>query len=168
MKSFFTDAKFILAVLAIVTAISGVSNLDLDSDQKPSFEKSDLSSGFLVVEKSTARPSRSMASVESTTSQVVVQNFFCNHTLDEKINSATVGTQMVMLNFKICKDMKNISSVSLYNKTNGFKAQIFKTDNFNYKTDFIQLDHGTNNITVEVVLKDGQKKQDSLVILTGS
>ena len=75
---------------------------------------------------------------------------------------------LVMLNFRLCKDQKKIATLSLINKTNGFKAQIFQPDLESYKTDYIQLSEGSNNIVVEVVLKDGQISRESLVILTGS
>ena len=168
MKLFLSDAKFILILLAIVTAISGVSNLDLETDQRPTFLKSSLAPGFLEVDDSQI-PKRQVASLTpANASQIISKNFFCNHSIETKTTTTSVESQLVMLDFKICRDLKNVTSVSLYNQTNGFKAHIFKTDNFSYKTDFIQLEKGTNKITVEVVLKDGQKKQDSLVILTGS
>ena len=168
MKHFLSDAKFILALLAIVTAISGVSNMDLESDMHPTLQKSGLTSGFVVVDDKPVAV-REVASVSpSGSSQIISRNFFCNHSVDAKAATTSVESQLVMLDFTICRDLKNVSSITLLNQTNGFKAHIFKTDNFSYKTDFIQLDKGSNNITVEVVLKDGQKKQDSLVILTGS
>jgi len=168
VKSFLADAKFILILLAIVTAISGVSNMEVESDQKPTFQRSDRGSGFTIFDNQPAS-SRQVASIAPTAvSQVITQNFFCNHSLDTKAASKSVESELVMVDFKICKDLKNVEAVHLINQTNGFKAHIFKTDNFSYKTDFIQLNKGSNKITVEVVLKDGQKKQDSLVILTGS
>jgi hypothetical protein len=168
VKTFFSDAKFVLILLAIVTAISGVSNIEIEGDQHPTFQRSDLANGFLVFDDKGA-PSRNVASVTTAgSSQVLTQNFFCNHSVEKKTVTANVDSQLIMLDFKICRDLKNVESVSLANETNGFKAHIFKTDSFSYKTDFIQLDKGSNKITVEVVLKDGQKKQDSLVILTGS
>jgi hypothetical protein len=168
VKNFLSDAKFVLILLAFVTVISGLSNLELEGDQRPTFQKADSRSGQVVIENEKPGTVRTIASVESTSSKVVFQNFFCNHSLITKDSEASVKSQLVMLNFKICKDLKNINSVVLFNQTNGFKAQIFKTDNSNYKTDFIQLDKGTNKIIVEIILKDGQKHQDSLVILTGS
>ncbi|MCC2677627.1 MAG: hypothetical protein K0R29_203 [Pseudobdellovibrio sp.] len=168
MKSFLADAKFILILLAIVTAISGVSNMEVEAEQKPSFQRSDRGTGFTIFDNQAA-PNRQVASIApAAVSQVITQNFFCNHSLDTKAAAKSVDSALVMVDFKICKDLKNVEAVHLINQTNGFKAHIFKTDNFSYKTDFIQLNKGSNKITVEVVLKDGQKKQDSLVILTGS
>jgi hypothetical protein len=168
VKSFLADAKFILILLAIVTAISGVSNMEIESDQRPTFQRSDLGSGFLIFDNQAAQSRRVASIAPAAVSQVITQNFFCNHSFDAKAAPKSVESELVMVDFKICKDLKNIEAVQLVNQTNGFKAHIFKTDNFSYKTDFIQLNKGPNKITVEVVLKDGQKKQDSLVILTGS
>jgi hypothetical protein len=168
VKSFLADAKFILILLAIVTAISGVSNMEVEAEQKPSFQRSDRGTGFTIFDNQAA-PNRQVASIApAAVSQVITQNFFCNHSLETKAAVKSVDSALVMVDFKICKDLKNVEAVHLINQTNGFKAHIFKTDNFSYKTDFIQLNKGSNKITVEVVLKDGQKKQDSLVILTGS
>ncbi len=141
--------------------------MDVESDQRPTFQRSDL--GSVTIFDNQEFSNRRPASIAPTAaSQIISQNFFCNHSFDSKAAAKTVETEMVMVDFKICKDLKNIEAVQLINQTNGFKAHIFKTDNFSYKTDFIQLNKGPNKITVEVVLKDGQKKQDSLVILTGS
>jgi hypothetical protein len=75
---------------------------------------------------------------------------------------------MVMLNFRLCKQAKLIDTVSVLNETNGFRAQIFKSHDSKFKTDYIQLNSGSNKIIVEVILKDGQKNVDSLEILSGS
>lgn len=141
--------------------------MDIESDQRPTFQRSDLGS-VLIFDNQDASNRRPASIAPTATSQIINQNFFCNHSFDSKSVPKTVDTELVMMDFKICKDVKNIEAVHLINQTNGFKAHIFKTDNFSYKTDFIQLNKGSNKITVEVVLKDGQKKQDSLVILTGS
>lgn len=112
---------------------------------------------------------RAPASVNVPTELSLSTQFFCK---DEK-NALVKPTQkvkknMVMLRFKICLDEKQIQSVTLFNETNGFRAQIFKHNLGQYKTDYIQLNDGSNKVSAEVVLKDGQKSLDSLVILTGS
>lgn len=165
MKTFFSETKFIWLILGAVTLFSGISNLNFEIDQRPTFEKTKSKDGYVVIAPNDVASSvRTVASIDAVPSQVLVKDFFCNNLL----TTHQVDSHLVMLNFKICKGLKNVDSVSLFNQTNGFKAQIFKTDGFNYKTDFIQLSKGSNKITVEVVLKDGQKKHDSLVILTGS
>lgn len=102
---------------------------------------------------------------EAAKSQIINAAFLCDEkTKNEKVQQK-VG-KLMMMNFKVCA--KNAVSVSLINESNGFKAQVFKIDTENYKTDFIQLSKGSNHLRVQIILKDGQKLEDSLVILTGS
>jgi hypothetical protein len=109
------------------------------------------------------------ASVNTPTDLALSTQFFCKHEKALLVKpTQKVKKNMVMLSFKICLDEKQIQSVTLFNETNGFRAQIFKHDLGLYKTDYIQLNEGSNKVSAEVVLKDGQKSLDSLVILTGS
>lgn len=79
-----------------------------------------------------------------------------------------VPQSLVMLDLNICEALKSERHVWVKNTTNGFKAQVFKTGNQNYRTDFIQLNSGNNSVIIESVLKDGQKRTQSLEILSGS
>ncbi|MGZ6485346.1 MAG: hypothetical protein ACXWQQ_02385 [Pseudobdellovibrio sp.] len=147
--------------------MSGLSNVDFESEQKVALTPADIKNQNSATESTmNSSASRGPASVENLNSAVLEQNFFCNHSLNELKNR--VDSSLVMINFKLCKEIKNIESISLVNHSNGFRAHIFKNSNSNYKTDYIQLNSGVNNLVIEVVLKDGQKNTDSLVILTGS
>jgi hypothetical protein len=73
-----------------------------------------------------------------------------------------------MINFKICKESKSLNKIIIENQSNGFKAQVFKLEANNFKTDYIQLNEGLNKLKLEVILKDGQKLAESLEILSGS
>ena len=156
--------------MAAVTATTAVSNIESDAESKtivlkPSLERSVETASL---EKGSTATRKIASADDDDHSQIVDQSFFCNHSIAEKSLRAKSVANLVMINFKLCKDEKKIEAINLINESNGFVAQLFKTGPVHYKTDYIQLNNGSNKIVVEVVLKDGQKSTDSLVILTGS
>lgn len=167
MKAFISEFKFIILFLVLVTGVSGFTNFEVWNEPAPSHLKE---TGLLakVDVKPIVPKLRGLASVKAEAGTSLNKSFFCNHSYDSKAASEKVSKNLVMLNFKLCKDQKKIAMLTLMNKTNGFKAQIFQPNPESYKTDYIQLSDGSNNIVVEVVLKDGQISRESLVILTGS
>ena len=167
MKAFISEFKFIIIFLVLVTGVSGFTNFEVISEAPPSNLKETVLHTQVEALPVFAN-TRGLASVQPEIGTSLSKSFFCNHTYDSKATSSKVAKNLVMLNFKLCKDQKKIATVSLMNKTNGFKAQIFQPNTESYKTDYIQLSDGSNNIVVEVVLKDGQISRESLVILTGS
>lgn len=167
MKAFIAEFKFIIIFLVLVTAVSGFTNFEVLNEAPPNNLKETVL--LAKVEAVPVLPkTRGPASIQPEAGTSLSKSFFCNHSYDNKTASSKVSKNLVMLNFKLCKDQKKIAAVSLMNKTNGFKAQIFQPDVESYKTDYIQLSEGSNNIVVEVILKDGQISHESLVILTGS
>lgn len=167
MKAFLYEFKFIILFLVLVTGVSGFTNFEVLNEPPPNNLK-ETGLLALVEAKPVAAQMRGLASVHSEVGASLNKSFFCNHSYDNKAASSKVSKNLVMLNFKLCKDQKKIAMLTLMNKTNGFKAQIFQPYPESYKTDYIQLSEGSNNIVVEVVLKDGQISRESLVILTGS
>ena len=168
MRKLFSEVKFAILFLGLISLISLLTLLDHDREK-------------IVLNKAasqTATPSivtvgelmkRTPASLEAPAELALSTQFFCKHEKALVAKQAQkVKKNMVMLSFKICLDEKQIQSVTLLNETNGFRAQIFKHNLGQYKTDYIQLNNGSNKVQAEVVLKDGQKTVDSLVILTGS
>lgn len=79
-----------------------------------------------------------------------------------------VPQSLVMLDLNICTSPKSNRHIWVKNLTNGFKAQVFKTGETQFRTDFIQLSPGNNRVIIESVLKDGQKRSQSLEIISGS
>jgi hypothetical protein len=167
VKAFLSEFKFIILFLILVTGVSGFTNFEVLNEAPPI----NLKESVLLVQPEAQQIAptqrRGLASVSTDAGTSLNNSFFCNHSFD-KTASPKVSKNLVMLNFKLCKDHKKISTLTLMNKTNGFKAQIFQPNPESYKTDYIQLSNGSNNIVVEVVLKDGQISRESLVILTGS
>ena len=154
--------------MVLVTGLSGFTNFEVINEAAPINLKSTVLYAKAQAEPVGFNKLRGPASLQPELGTSLTKSFFCNHTYDNKTTSSKVPKNLVMLNFKLCKDQKKIAALSLINKTYGFKAQIFQPDLESYKTDYIQLSEGSNNIVVEVVLKDGQISRESLVILTGS
>lgn len=82
--------------------------------------------------------------------------------------SDRVTNRLVMLNFKLCHEVKGVREMLIENQSNGFRAQIFRMEDQSFKTDYIQLNEGMNRLKLQVVLKDGQKREESLEILSDS
>ncbi len=168
MKAFILEFKFVIVLFVLITGLSGFTNFEVINEGPPINLKSSVLHATVQAAPVGFGKSRSPASVQPELGTSLTKSFFCNHSYDSKTALSKVPKNLVMLNFKLCKDPKKIATLSLMNKTNGFKAQIFQPDLESYKTDYIQLSEGSNNIVVEVVLKDGQISRESLVILTGS
>lgn len=147
----------------MMTMMTLFTNMDLDSNAKPSRS---LQSYANEQNSQVAGGERKPASVVERSQLSIDKEFFC------KTNSAVRHSRtqqgMVMINFSFCLAEKLIKSVNLKNETNGFVAQIFQLGENKFKTDYIQLTEGLNNLQLEVILKDGQKLQESLEILSGS
>ena len=116
---------------------------------------------------------RSPASVQDGSRLQIGSAILCHRGVYPKTQGAShsVGRRLVMLDFKLCPELESLAqkeSFKLENTSNGFKAQIFRIDRNNFKTDYIQLNEGLNKLSFEVVLKDGQKRIESLDILSGS
>ncbi len=167
MNSFINEYKFIILFLVTTTILAGLSNLEVLNDSQLNLK--DVSNQKILNPKLMLnKNSRAPAAIDRQTVTALEKTFFCNHTTELKTKPTTVQNNLVMLSFKMCKSSKEITEVTIKNVTNGFRAQIFQPLKERYKTDYIQLSEGSNNIILEVVLKDGQINRESLVILTGS
>ncbi len=82
--------------------------------------------------------------------------------------SANLKTHLAALELSSCVELKGKYQLWIKNETNGFRAHVFKVELGKFKTDFIQLKHGTNKIVFEGILKDGQKIVQTLEIISGS
>jgi hypothetical protein len=167
VRKLFSEVKLALLFLILVSILSGFTLVDKDPEKivlNKAASQNKVGSAISVGQFFKRTP----ASVNVATDTTLSTQFFCPHEKTLQMPMQKVKKNMVMLSFKICLDEKLIQSVTLFNETNGFRAQIFKHDLGQYKTDYIQLNNGSNKVQAEVVLKDGQKTVDSLVILTGS
>ncbi|MBC7466262.1 MAG: hypothetical protein H7256_09735 [Bdellovibrio sp.] len=77
---------------------------------------------------------------------------------------------LLMLEISSCRELYGSKKNQLWvkNISNGFKAQIFRTSSDSFRTDFLQLNPGLNNIEIQGILKDGQKIVQTLEIQSGS
>lgn len=103
--------------------------------------------------------------VPAVSEDVINLGVFCR----ESVSNATKAHQktkksLVMLNLKVCEELKSARHIWILNRTNGFKAQIFKVNMQNFRTDFVQLNSGLNDLRIEAVLKNGQTINQSVKI----
>lgn len=163
MKSFRQEAKFILMFFTFLTVFTIYSNLGMETEivSKNPIQSSPVS----TVEKK-VRPTRNTASISEATAPILNKEFLCGPLL--KKSPEKVDRSLVMISFKLCGKLNSVTNLALENQSNGFKAQIFKIEKNKFKTDYIQLNNGVNRLKLEAVLKDGQKIEESLEILSGS
>lgn len=152
-------------LFTVITTTTIFSNLGLDS------ENMSVAQSFKDFK---SIPSRAPAAIQPSTNKmhktdkndllVLNKELLCKSL--EEIVQDKVSKNMVMINFKLCREAKTIQAVKLENKSNGFRAQIFKREENNFTTDYIQLDKGFNQLQLEVILKDGQKLVELLEIVS--
>ena len=161
-----------------MTAITGASFLDSIHEEKSKPLAEIISEPSKRIISSEKLAERSPASTSEKT--VVQQQFelqkksnpqqkmtltiFC----DAKSLHLDSPTQLLVLELTSCSNLKEKNQLWIKNETNGFKAQIFTISAKKFKTDFIQLNHGLNKLSLLGVLKDGQKVEQTLEILSGS
>lgn len=168
----YREIKYNIIFFVLLTLITIFSIIDLESEQKPTLRSLQNINDELVGEKLDLlrRPASNSTEPTGTENSVdslyINKKFFCRPT--ENVVQDKVLKNMVMVNFKLCLELKLTNSITFENLSNGFKAQIFKIEENNFKTDYIQLDNGLNTLKLEVILKDGQKIEESLEILSGS
>lgn len=163
MKPFRKEAQLILMFFVFLSVFTIYSNIGMDPEPVLS-----NSLNFNPPEALNLRPKlfREPASIPEISAPILTKDFFCGP--QAKLSQDHVGKSLVMISFRLCPKLNLIQNMVLENQSNGFKAQIFKLEKNQFKTDFIQLNNGINYLKLEVVLKDGQKLQESLEILSGS
>lgn len=165
MKKFFKEAKIILTFFVILTVVTVLTNIDFNSDQTVTRKSlQNLNKEIVSVQPNFLRGPASVQNDKD--SLILSKEFLCDSPLGAV--QEKVSQHLVMINFKMCREPKNVREIFIENQSNGFKAQIFKLEANNFKTDYIQLNQGLNKLKLEVILKDGQKLAESLEILSGS
>jgi hypothetical protein len=168
VRKFLKETQFLLLFFFILTVTTVLSYIDFNpekiSARTPAEILKDAPSSKSLLENEEAL--RMPASIETTHSEMINAEIFCQKNEDALFKKSMKS--LVMLNFKVCPDLKSTRHVWIKNETNGFRAQIFKNGNKKFRTDFIQLNTGVNKLVIEAVLKDGQKRVQSLEIISGS
>jgi hypothetical protein len=168
---FLKQSKFILLLFVVMTVATIFSYLDFESEKntgsrsaeeivKATEVKGPLA---ILVDK---KKLRTPAGLNTERKEALKVDIFCAGS--NRVRIKKVPQSLVMLDLNICETLKSERHIWVKNTTNGFKAQIFKTGNQSFRTDFIQLNSGNNSVVIESVLKDGQKRTQSLEILSGS
>ncbi len=158
----------LIVFFILLTALTAFSITDSTIEEVPKPLAQILEEPPISKIAKTENNSREPASTSEVKSQVSDQSaalvIFC----DPKSLNFKSAAQLLILELTSCLELKEKHQLWVKNETNGFKAQIFKMTPKKFKTDFIQLNVGTNKIVLEGVLKDGQKIVQTLEILSGS
>lgn len=182
MKQFFIEFKPILFFFVLLTGVTAYTLFESDIHQvqaaspqlKSLYSQNVAHAAELTPNHFPARQPSSIGSTNvvdtKTLESILDKKFLCAEKQKAPHKAEQVRERLVMIRFDLCqKNMKSLAKeLYLENQSNGFKAQIFAIENGSYKTDFIQLNQGINKLKLEVVLKDGQKLEESLEILSGS
>ena len=90
---------------------------------------------------------------------------FCS----EKLPKIYLRKSLAILQINAClKEFPKTQNFKVINVTNGYKGQVFKTGEKKFKTDFIQLNNGANEIQILFYTKDRQTITQTLEITSGS
>lgn len=171
MKEFLKESKFILLLFAVMTVATVLSYVDFETERTlgsrsaEEIVKATELKGPLAILTNEKRP-RTPAALEAERKEALKVDIFCLGAGKARFKKAPQS--LVMLDLNICETLKSERHIWVKNTTNGFKAQVFKTGTQSFRTDFIQLNSGNNSVIIELVLKDGQKRTQSLEILSGS
>ena len=163
MKLFRKEAQLILMFFTFLTVLTIYTNLGIEPEM---VSKNPNQNSPLMISEKEERANRSLASTKDVTAPILNKKFLCGK--DAKQSPEKVDRSLVMISFKMCSNINLVANLALENQSNGFKAQIFKIEKNKFKTDYIQLNNGVNRLKLEVVLKDGQKIEESLEIMSGS
>ena len=145
--------------LAEIISESGTRIIFSEKSAEKSFERSPAS----AIEKTVIQqPLDSQKKLNA--QQNMALAIFC----DAKNLRLDSASQLLTLELTSCSNLKEKNQLWIKNETNGFKAQIFTISAKKFKTDFIQLNRGLNKLSLLGVLKDGQKIEQTLEILSGS
>ncbi len=163
---FLSETKYLLMFLLALTTATAFSIADTEVDSHVTYSPAELIRAESVATASKVESKRRPSSLSEVKNELVSVTLPC--TDDAKKIQKNSRDQLIMLNLNLCETDKAAQSVSMTNKTNGFKAQIFKMSAKNFRTDFIQLNKGLNILEIESILKDGQKHVQTLEMLSGS
>lgn len=179
MKRLRHELKLLLLFFLVLTAVTVLSYLDFSTEKTVVIGRSIASvekqlgegGGVPVAPVMAVSPQSSLPHpTKKNESNVIKANIFCpdeTPLFRHSILSKKSKQSLVMLNLNVCEDLKSSRHIWIKNQTNGFKAQVFKMGDKSYRTDFIQLNSGINKMSVEAVLKDGQKRVQALQITSG-
>lgn len=163
-KKVYREVQYFVLFFVMLTGITLFTYLDPEIDPKSAARSLQSINDEIIHLKPSL--SRAPASLSQEDKLSLHKEFFCK-TLGGAVQDKIVKN-LVMINFKLCHDLKLINTMAIENHSNGFKAQIFKMEHDNFKTDYIQLNNGLNKLKFEAILKDGQKIEETLEILSGS
>lgn len=83
--------------------------------------------------------------------------------LKKNDESLVVQHNNIFIKFLNCS-VKQPDQIQILNQSNGYMAQIFKVQNNEYLSDFIQLKKGINTLKIDFSLNDKQTKTQIIII----
>ncbi len=169
MRKFLNETKIIIIFFVVLTASTVLSLFEIAPEKAVSLSPQEMvrsNSSLTSTGQSMAQLKRAPAGIDPHVDGLIQVDVNCEKTQPARFKKT--NENLVMLSLNICDPLKTEKHIWIKNESNGFKAQTFKTSEKNFKTDFIQLNNGTNKLSIESILKDGQKRVQSLEIISGS
>lgn len=120
-----------------------------------------------MIESESIQSQRMIASadLDFNADTVLKVSAFCS----DKLPKIYLKKSLATLQIEAClKEFEKSSTLQVTNLTNGYKGQVFKTGLKKFKTDFIQLNEGINQIQILFYTKDRQMLTQTLEITSGS
>lgn len=163
MVTFWNQNKILIGFFLLLTAVTVYGFFD-----QSEIEQKELTAKVSaeLLKNAQGSSTRTLASVQEKPAVTTAKKIkvFCDSS-PIKMNS---DKSLLMLEVSSCRELYGKHQIWIKNVTNGFKAQVFKTGDLKFKTDFMQLTSGSNKIEIEGILKDGQKVVQTLEIQSGS
>lgn len=106
---------------------------------------------------------RSPASIPITTKNANQKSVIVHNCGASEVQHS-IDSEQVVLKLTHCGDSKYAKNVKLSNLSNEYAAQIFKSKNNDFYSDFIQLKKGENILRLEFSLNDKQNKTQIIKI----
>ena len=174
MSFFWQENKTIILFFVLLSGVTALSFIDDKPEQKtksltqilsePVEHKRSPAERFNDRSPAAAEPSATETAAKKQIQQKLKLSIFCK---PESLY-AILKTHLAALELSSCVELKDKHQLWVKNETNGFRAHVFNVEIGKFKTDFIQLNSGSNKIVLEGILKDGQKIVQKLDIISGS
>jgi hypothetical protein len=163
VRIFWTQNKILIVFFICLTAATAYSFFDQSDEDQKALTAQVTAELQKNAQKNSVR-SPAAVDIKKIKPQSQKIKVFC----DSKDLHFHFDQSLVMLEVNSCQKLQGKHQIWIRNLSNGFKAQVFKLSDQNFKTDFLQLQSGINKIEIEGILKDGQKIVQKLEIQSGS
>lgn len=168
MRKFIRKQYWLFILFVGLSILTVFSYKDADVSTTNMLSPKQMMSDIPVnLEKSKSLSQRSLASInlDFNSDAMLKINVFCS----DKLPSIFFKKNLAILQIDTCnKELTKAQNLQIINLTNGYKGQVFKVGTKKFKTDFIQLSNGINQIEIIFYTKDRQRLIQTLEITSGS